>query len=319
MTDLKVTPYDLPARIDFNFEQLKTEIEEKAKSYSLCVYTEDTVKLAKEDRATLNRLKKALNDERIRREKEYNAPFLEFKNKVNELIAIIDKPVGIIDAQVKGFEEAQRQAKADEIARWYNANRAAMGAPLWLELKRIARPQWANASVKTAAIFEEINATVAKINADIDTINALPGFSYEAMTEYTRTLDLAAAIAEGQRQAEIQRRKKELEEARKAEEERRKAEEERRKAEEEARKSAEAAQNALKAAESAKTPEVEQIPTDAQKTAPEAAESHTEPKEAQPAARWVAFEAYLTTEQAFAIRDYLKNREIPFRSPKKGE
>ena len=265
MTDLKVTPYDLPARIDFNFEQLKTEIEEKAKSYSLCVYTEDTVKLAKEDRATLNRLKKALNDERIRREKEYNAPFLEFKNKVNELIAIIDKPVGIIDAQVK-----------------------------------------------TAAIFEEINATVAKINADIETINALPGFSYEAMTEYTRTLDLAAAIAEGQRQAEIQRRKKEMEEARKAEEERRKAEEE-------ARKAAEAAQNAPEAPKTAKTPEVEQIPTDAQKTAPEAAQSHTEPKEAQPAARWVAFEAYLTTEQAFELRDYLKNREIPFRAPKKGE
>lgn len=312
MTDLHVTPYDLPARIDFNFEELKAEIEEKAKSYSLCVYTEDTVKLAKEDRATLNRLKKALNDERIRREKEYNAPFMEFKNKVNELIAIIDKPVGIIDAQVKSFEEAQRQAKADEIARWYTQNRASIGAPLWLELKRIAKPQWANASVKTAAIFEEIKATVAKINADIETINALPGFSYEAMTEYTRTLDLSAAIAEGQRQAEIQRRKKELEEARKAEEERRKAAEEERKAQE-------AAQNALKAAESAKTPEVEQIPTEAQKTAPEAAQRATEAKEATPAARWVAFEAYLTTEQAFALRDYFKNREILYRSPKKGE
>ena len=312
MTDLRITPYELPARIDFNFEQLKAEIEEKAKSYSLCVYTEDTVKLAKEDRATLNRLKKALNDERIRREKEYNAPFAEFKSKINDLIAIIDKPVGIIDAQVKGFEEAQRQAKADEIARWYNANRAAIGAPLWLELKRIAKPQWANASVKTAAIYEEISATVAKINADIETINALPGFSYEAMTEYTRTLDLAAAIAEGQRQAEIQRRKKELEEARKAEEERRKAAEEERKAQE-------AAQNAPEAPKTAKKAEVEQIPTDAQKTAPEAAESHTEPKEEQPAARWVAFEAYLTTEQAFALRDFLKAREIPFRSPKKGE
>ena len=301
MTDLKVTPYDLPARIDFNFEQLRQEIEEKAKSYSLCVYTEDTVKLAKEDRATLNRLKKALNDERIRREKEYNAPFMEFKAKINELIAIIDKPVEIIDAQVKSFEEAQRKAKADEIQRWYTQNRASIGAPVWLELRKIAKPQWANASVKLPAIYEEITQACAKIQADVETINALPGFSFEAMDVYTKSLDLAAAIAEGQRLADIQRRKAEAEAARKAAEEAKKAAE------------------ALKAAESAKTPEVEQIPTEAQKTPPEAAQSHTEAKEAQPAARWVAFEAYLTTEQAFALRDYFKNREILYRSPKKGE
>lgn len=301
MTDLKVTPYDLPTRIDFNFEQLRQEIEEKAKSYSLCVYTEDTVKLAKEDRATLNRLKKALNDERIRREKEYNAPFMEFKAKINELIAIIDKPVEIIDAQVKSFEEAQRKAKADEIQRWYTQNRANIGAPVWLELRKIAKPQWANASVKLPAIYEEITQACAKIQADVETINALPGFSFEAMDVYTKSLDLAAAIAEGQRLADIQRRKAEAEAARKAAEEAKKAAE------------------ALKAAESAKTTEVEQIPTEAQKTPPEAAQSHTEAKEAQPAARWVAFEAYLTTEQAFELRDYLKNREIPFRSPKKGE
>ncbi len=301
MTDLKVVPYDLPARIDFNFEQLRQEIEEKAKSYSLCVYTEDTVKLAKEDRATLNRLKKALNDERIRREKEYNAPFMEFKAKINELIAIIDKPVEIIDAQVKSFEEAQRKAKAEEIQRWYTQNRANIGAPVWLELRKIAKPQWANASVKLPAIYEEITQACAKIQADVETINALPGFSFEAMDVYTKSLDLAAAIAEGQRLADIQRRKAEAEAARKAAEEAKKAAE------------------ALKAAESAKTPEVEQIPTEAQKTPPEAAQSHTEAKEAQPAARWVAFEAYLTTEQAFELRDYLKNREIPFRSPKKGE
>ena len=301
MTDLKVTPYDLPARIDFNFEQLRQEIEEKAKSYSLCVYTEDTVKLAKEDRATLNRLKKALNDERIRREKEYNAPFMEFKAKIIELIAIIDKPVAIIDAQVKSFEEAQRKAKEDEIQRWYTQNRASIGAPVWLELRKIAKPQWANASVKLPAIYEEIKQACAKIQADVETINALPGFSFEAMDVYTKSLELAAAIAEGQRLADIQRRKAEAEAARKAAEEAKKAAE------------------ALKAAESAKTPEVEQIPTEAQKTPPEAAQSHTEAKEAHPAARWVAFEAYLTTEQAFELRDYLKNREIPFRSPKKGE
>lgn len=304
MTEL-VLEFTEPGKITFNFDQLKAEIEEKARTYELAQYTEDTVKLAKEDRATLNRLKKALNDERIRREKEFLAPFQTFKSQINELIAIIDRPVSIIDTQVKSFEETQKRQKADYIKAWFTANRVLLAAPVWLELDRIARPNWTNASAKVKDIQGELSEICRKINADIETLAALPEYSFEAQEEYKRTLDLNAAIAAGKRMAEIQRRKAELEAARKAEEERRKAEEEARKAQLEA----------LKAAESAKSPEVEQIPTQEEKTAPAAAQSHTEPKEAEPAALWVTFQALLTREQALELRDYFRERGIQIRKP----
>ena len=69
--ELQIEDVQLPEQIKFNFEDLKSEIQAKAHEYEVSVYTEDNIKAAKADRASLNKLKKALNDERIRREKAY--------------------------------------------------------------------------------------------------------------------------------------------------------------------------------------------------------------------------------------------------------
>ena len=77
--ELKMNEYQLPEKILFNYEELKQELTEKVAHYETLVYTDDQIKEAKADRANLNRLKKALNDERIRREKNlpYTACFVE--------------------------------------------------------------------------------------------------------------------------------------------------------------------------------------------------------------------------------------------------
>ena len=64
------------------------------------MYTDDQIKNAKSDRADLNKLKKALNDERIRCEKEYMQPFNIFKAQIDGIIKIIDKPVELIVKQL---------------------------------------------------------------------------------------------------------------------------------------------------------------------------------------------------------------------------
>lgn len=91
--ELKVNEVAVPEQITFNYEELKQELTEKVSMYETLVYTDDQIKQAKADKANLNKLKKALNDERIRREREYMQPFNDFKQKINEIIGIIDKPV----------------------------------------------------------------------------------------------------------------------------------------------------------------------------------------------------------------------------------
>lgn len=201
--ELKVKDYQLPAVIEFNFEEIKAELMSKMHDYETTVYTEDKVKEAKADRAKLNSLKKALNDERIRREKEYLEPFQNFKSKVNEIIAMIDKPVEVIDKQIKAFEEDQKAEKRTQIgALWEN-----IPHPDWLTLPKLFDEKWLNKTVSMKSIEETLKDKVEQISKDLDTVKALGEFSFEAESEYKRTLDLAQAIAEGKRLADIQKAK----------------------------------------------------------------------------------------------------------------
>ena len=95
--ELRMKPYEIPAAVEFNFDELKEALLQKVSVYEQMVYTDEQISAAKADRANLNRLKKALNDERIKREREYMEPFSAFKAQVNEIISIIDRPVMVID------------------------------------------------------------------------------------------------------------------------------------------------------------------------------------------------------------------------------
>jgi hypothetical protein len=66
ITDLAV----LPPEIEFNFDELKNELETGLKKYKGMVVSEDGIKDAKADRAKLNSLYKAIDDKRkeIKRE-----------------------------------------------------------------------------------------------------------------------------------------------------------------------------------------------------------------------------------------------------------
>ena len=107
--ELRINEVTTPEQITFNYDELKQELTEKMAFYETLVYTDEQVKDAKADRASLNKLKKALNDERLRQEREYMKPFDTFKAQINEIIGIIDKPVALIDKQVKDFEEKKKQ------------------------------------------------------------------------------------------------------------------------------------------------------------------------------------------------------------------
>jgi len=203
--ELKITKWAIPEETEFNYEELKTAITEKAEHYKTMVYTENDIPIAKADRATLNKLKKALNDERISREKEYLKPFAEFNAKINNLISIIDEPLLLIDMQVKDYENTERQKKHSEIEKIYTE----LNPYEWLGIGHIFNEKWLNVSVKLPAIKKEIAERIEQIKSDLETLSKLSEFSYEAIEEYKITLNLNRAIAEGQRQAEIQAKKAE--------------------------------------------------------------------------------------------------------------
>lgn len=201
--ELKVLEYQTPSEIIFNFDELKNELAEKVESYKSLVYGENEIRLAKADKASLNKLKKALDDERKRREKEYLAPFTAFKAQINELIALIDAPIAEIDKQIKAAEEARKEQKMEIVKVLF----ADAKMPDWLTLESVFDSRWLNATYTAKQIEDDLAALNYKIFCDMRTLNSLPDFAFEATEEYKRTLDLNRAISEGQRLADIQKRK----------------------------------------------------------------------------------------------------------------
>lgn len=285
---LEVKEYQLPAEIQFNFDEIKAEISEKLQKFENLVYTDEQIKEAKADRSSLNKLKKALQDEKIRRKKEYLKPFEDFENKINEIIKLIDAPVGLIDKQVKEFEEKKKADKRIEIGAFWETTEH----PEWLTLTRIFDERWLNATYTMKQIQADITGWINRVNSELETLEQLDSFSFEAIDVYKRSLDMNQAIAEGKRLADIQKRKEEAE---------------RRKAEIETEKKWEEMQKA-----SAEAPQTSTAPSNE-----EAEEIHTEEKKAEETAQsgavWLNFSALLTIDQALKLKKFFEDNNIEFK------
>lgn len=282
--ELIINEIEVPESIKFNYEELKQELTEKVKMYETMVYTDDQIKEAKADKANLNKLKKALNDERIRREKEYMKPFNEFKAQINEIIAIIDKPVAVIDKQVKAYDEKKKQEKLDSITQLFNS----MEHPDWLRLDMIYNERWLLAGTSMRQIQDSIEGWLNEINESLATLSNLPEFAFEATEVYKSTLDINKAVNEGKRLLEIQKKKEEQERLKKEAEERAKAEAE-------AKKQAEMIANEAGEAVFNNAPDIKA----------------QEPVEV---AQWISFSAKLTVAQAVELKEFFNRRQIEFKA-----
>lgn len=209
--ELLVQPYTLPKEILFNFDELKTALTEKVREYETAIYSEDQIKQAKADKAALNKLKKAINDERIRMEREYMTPFTEFKGKINEIISIIDKPIAAIDEQVKAYDEKRQMEKAAEVQKYIEG----FSLPYEISLMKKFNPKWLNASMPMTAVKKEIDEAVIGIQDDLETLETVEeGYLDFAIGYYRETLDLRATLNEIKRQKDFREQQKKIAEER---------------------------------------------------------------------------------------------------------
>ena len=273
--ELRVNEVQIPENITFNYEELKQALTKKVSMYETMVYTDDQIKEAKADKAQLNKLKKALNDERIRREKEYMQPFNEFKTQINEIIGIIDKPVAVIDAQVKAYEDKQKQDKMELIkALWKEQD-----VPEGLTLEKVFDERMLNVSYTMSHVKQKMLDDIKRFNRDMTTLANLPEYSFEAQQMYISTLDITKALNEAHRLSDVAKKKAEYE-----------AEQSRLKAETEAAEP-KTPENGCNTAETNENTDVKTIDENKQ---------------------WVSFRCQLTVEDAQALGQFFKARNIAF-------
>lgn len=208
-TDLET----LPKTIDFNFEQLRDQLRSSIEIYSCMVVTEDGIKAAKEDRATLNKLREALESKRKEIKKQCMAPYTDFEAKVKELVQLVDQPIGAIDGQLREFEERRRAEKRSAVLDLYDE--AVGELRELLPFDRVWNENWYNKGATMKKIKEEIEAAVKKASSDLDVLSTVESeFSEAVKLKYLERLDLNEALAERARLQERARKLREYEEQR---------------------------------------------------------------------------------------------------------
>ena len=224
---LKNATVTIPQAIE-NIQVLKKELAERLDYYKALVVTEDGIKDAKADKAALNKLKTAIDDQRKEVKRQTMALYEPLERECKELLSMIDEPIAAIDGQLKAFDEQKKAAKYQALTEFF----AGVNTLDFVKIEHVLNPKWANATVKLDALKDEMSGNIQRIvddYADIKKLYADSPMLTAIMQRFETTRDKGAALAyaaeiERRERAEQERREREAAEKARREQEQREAE-----------------------------------------------------------------------------------------------
>ena len=167
---LKSSEINLPQEIE-NLAALKAELTPKLEKYNNLVVTADSIKAAKADKAALNKLWAAIEDQRKAIKRQYLEPYNILESQCKEVVALIDAPIQAIDKQIKAFDEIEEQEKYTELQEAF----VNLDPPDWIELADVLNPKWKNKTAKTDALISEIEQAVKELTSGLEKVKATYG------------------------------------------------------------------------------------------------------------------------------------------------
>lgn len=198
-----------------NAIQLRDHVAATLERYTPENYSVENVDQAKADRAILNKAAKELNDKRIQIEREWSAPFQEFKGIIGETVRMITEGSTKIDAVVKGVEskaKAEKRAAIEEL--WASKNITL------IPLSAVWDERWLNKSKRLPAIEKEMGQRLLKIEADLEALGVVPEQDREVVRAYyLNNLDITRALAYSTELQDSRKRLQDSEARKKAESE----------------------------------------------------------------------------------------------------
>ncbi len=272
--------------IEWNNEEIKAELKEKLELYKNLIYTDEQISEAKADRAKLNKFVTALEDKRKELKKTCLAPYEKFEKQVKELVFMINEPIALIDTRVKAFEVEKKEKKLEEIKEYY----AGLGTD-FPTFEQLYNPKWLNASVSMASIKKDIDTRLGEINKELEILENLEKYSFEAIFEYKKNLDLSMAMSKANelRQIEEEKRKREMLEQ----------------LENSNKNKIENEETGLNTTDTSAEIKIEQENTSLRPSI----------GAGDIARKWIGFEAYLSKEEVSELANFFKARNIKLRRP----
>ena len=197
MNELQILVQQDSGVISTNFENIKDELLTQMLIYKELDVTEENKPERKKDIATLRKMAKAVNDKKVEVKNEFMKPYFVFEENVKALIEIINEPIGILDNQVKEFEEKQRLQKQADIKAAFEV--IITGYPDLVDeigLVTIYDNRWENATASMKSVREDIIDKLDKIHNDVALIQSMVSEkAEEALSLFWGDLDVTKAVS----------------------------------------------------------------------------------------------------------------------------
>lgn len=190
-----------------NAEKIRDMVKAALPQYSIENYSSSDVAKAKEDKTKLNKAAKALNDERIKIEKEWMKPFGDFKEVVTETVGLIKNCVASIDTIIKEDDERTKNAKREQVERLAETCGVEV---VGIKLENIWNEKWLNKTTSLKSIEKEITEKVNSIKNDLETLKTFAEDYDTLVTYYKENLNLSETVAYANRLIESRKAKAEV-------------------------------------------------------------------------------------------------------------
>lgn len=193
-----------------NFEDLKEVLETQLASYKDLVFSEDSLKSAKEHKKVLNDLRKSIDEKRKIMKKHYMQPYLEAEEQIKELIALIDEPLNQIKHFLSESDNQEKEQRKSEIEKFYKENSSVLGdmADKIFRSPEFYDTKWGNKTTSVKTYQDAVLEKIRVVSQEIQSIQSTGGkhtvalldrycttFSIEKVTEYKENLELTEQVS----------------------------------------------------------------------------------------------------------------------------
>ena len=201
--------------IGWNKEQIKEAVINITEQYRGLSYTEEQLQEAKADRAKLNAMKKDISDRRVQVKQALLEPYEKFEAEVAEVVALIDKPIAMIDKQIVAYEERTKKEKRQALEDFFE--KSMVDIPVRITFDTIFNPKWLNRTASLSSCKKEIKKAIEDIVADVSAIRSSLSGKYSVYAEefyMKREMNLSKALSEANRIQEMDKKAEEEEQKR---------------------------------------------------------------------------------------------------------
>ena len=191
MNELQIIKLENTDISGWNFAMLRAELQSRLDTYAGIIYTDETIKDAKNDRTTLNKVKKVIEDARKAYKARCLAPYDALEPEIKELVDMVEKQRVLIDETVKDYETRQKEAKELEVRKYYDRKAVVLGNLADGLYPRLFDKKWTNATTARNKYEEGIMVAINAAAADIDAIRSMNSPFVDTLLEvYAETLSL---------------------------------------------------------------------------------------------------------------------------------